>query len=51
MLISTSLGAIWHNRMSLFVSFEHFLDFWVEIPAIFLLHFWKILDTENSFWN
>ena len=37
--------------MSLCVWFEHFLDFWAEILTIFSLHFWKILDTEISFWN
>ena len=37
--------------MSLFVWFEHFLDFWADIITIFPLYFWKILDTENSFCN
>ena len=38
-------------KMSLFIWFEHFLNFWVKILIIFLLQFWKISNIKITFWK
>ena len=40
-----------NNYVPLFLWFDHFLFFRAEIPTIFSLQFWKILDITISFWN